>query len=97
MQRAPYNVKLLIRWNSDIQDLDRGILNHLFQRLVDSRYASQVGDLPRDLGRSGGYADYIETRCGVSGQLYVPHNEPGAHCADAEVATERFRNGIIQV
>ena len=89
--------RLLGRRHGDVHDLDRRVVEHLLERVVDLRHAPQRGHLFRRRDRPRGDADHAIRGLGVGHQVTVADDEARAHHADADVAPLRSLRSMIQV
>ena len=81
---ATNDIGLAIGRDSDVEDLDFGVLHNLFDGLTDGR------DLPAGSGGGGGAevsrgdGDWSQLVPSISGEVAVGHDEAGADAADAD-------------
>ena len=95
--RLAHHIELPVGRHRDIQNLNGGIPQHVRERVVDLRDASQIGNFSGDFRGTRGDCDNIEPRVGVCLQLDIAHDEPGADGTDSEIRTRRPGSEVLEI
>ncbi|ESY14187.1 hypothetical protein X750_30825 [Mesorhizobium sp. LNJC394B00] len=74
--------RLLVGWKGKVDDLDLGILDQLFRRVVDGRDVPTRGDLLRIGTGARGDRHHVELRFAIGCQMALGHDHAGADAAD---------------
>ena len=93
----PNHRQLLVWRDGHVHDLNLRIPQQFAHGVIDFRYSVKVGDLPGDLGRSGGNGYGGEAGVSVRLELYLPQDETGPDDADREVGASRRGYLVVEV